>query len=303
MHRQIAGKLTGRVTKWLVLAFWIVMLVVFGGFAGKLSSVQDNQASSWLPANAESTKALQKLEPFQDQNDIPTTIVYHRSSGLTDADLATIATQVEPDPGAQGCQADPGTRRQAAATPGTGPAVQGQAGRPGLGHLQLRHQRLERPARRRQADPQDRHHPRRHRPPRRAGRPGRRLGPGVLRPRRQAARLHRARGDRDPAHHLPQPGALDPPGALGGSRARDGPGGDLPAGQERRAHRQRAEPGHPDRARLRRRHRLRPPAGRALPRGASRARRPARGDGERTASRRPSHRGQRRSRSSSACSA
>ena len=94
MHRQIAGKLTGRVTKWLVLAFWIVMLVVFGGFAGKLSDVQDNQASSWLPSSAESTKALHKLEPFQDQNDIPTTVVYHRPSGLTDADLATIATQV-----------------------------------------------------------------------------------------------------------------------------------------------------------------------------------------------------------------
>ena len=28
MHRQIAGRLTGPVTKWLVLAFWIVALVV-----------------------------------------------------------------------------------------------------------------------------------------------------------------------------------------------------------------------------------------------------------------------------------
>ena len=27
MHRQIAGKLTGRVTKWIVLAFWVVVLV------------------------------------------------------------------------------------------------------------------------------------------------------------------------------------------------------------------------------------------------------------------------------------
>ena len=55
MHRQIAGKLTGRVTKWVVLAFWIIAVVVLGSFAGKLTEVQNNEASSWLPGNAEST--------------------------------------------------------------------------------------------------------------------------------------------------------------------------------------------------------------------------------------------------------
>jgi RND superfamily putative drug exporter len=94
MHRQIAGKLTGRVTKWLVLAFWIILVAVMGGFAAKLSGVQDNQAQSWLPSSAESTKALDKLAPFQDENDIPTTIVYLRPSGLTPADLTKIADQV-----------------------------------------------------------------------------------------------------------------------------------------------------------------------------------------------------------------
>ena len=63
MHRQIAGKLTGRVTKWIVLAFWIIIVVAAGSVAGKLTGVQDNQASSWLPASAESTKALEKLAP------------------------------------------------------------------------------------------------------------------------------------------------------------------------------------------------------------------------------------------------
>ena len=33
MHRQIAGKLTGRVTKWIVLVVWIIVLVVASGFA------------------------------------------------------------------------------------------------------------------------------------------------------------------------------------------------------------------------------------------------------------------------------
>ena len=49
MHRQIAGKLTGRVTKWFVLAFWIIAVMGLGSFAGKLTEVQNNEASSWLP--------------------------------------------------------------------------------------------------------------------------------------------------------------------------------------------------------------------------------------------------------------
>src|SRR5215210_1592710 len=93
MHRQIAGKLTGRVTKWIVLAFWIIAVVVLGSFAGKLTEVQNNEAASWLPGNAESTKALDKLEPFQDQNAIPTTVVYEKKSGLTEEDLAALKQQ------------------------------------------------------------------------------------------------------------------------------------------------------------------------------------------------------------------
>ena len=94
MHRQIAGALTGRVTKWIVLAVWVLVLVVSTGFAGKLIDVQNNEASSWLPASAESTRALDKLAPFQDENDIPTVVVYVRDSGLTTDDLAAITSQV-----------------------------------------------------------------------------------------------------------------------------------------------------------------------------------------------------------------
>lgn len=94
MHRQIAGKLTSPVTKWFVLAFWVLALMGGGMLAGKLTSVQNNQASSWLPQSAESTKALNKLAAFQDSNDIPTNIVYEKTSGITPTDLATIVGQV-----------------------------------------------------------------------------------------------------------------------------------------------------------------------------------------------------------------
>src|SRR6478735_1504529 len=102
MHRQIAGRLTGRVTKWLVLVFWILVVAVAGPLAGKLTGVQDNQASSWLPASAESTKALDKLAPFQNENDIPTVLVYEKSAGLTKADLATIGQQLDQVQGLDG---------------------------------------------------------------------------------------------------------------------------------------------------------------------------------------------------------
>ncbi len=94
MHRQIAGKLTGRVTKWVVLGVWVIVLIAMGGFAQKLTDVQNNEASTWLPGSAESTKALDKLSAFQDQNDIPTVVVYYRATGLTSSDLSAIKGQL-----------------------------------------------------------------------------------------------------------------------------------------------------------------------------------------------------------------
>ena len=95
MHRQIAGRLTGPVTKWLVLVFWLLLAVGSSFLASKLADVQNNEASSWLPASAESTRALDKLTPFQDPNLIPTLVVYERDGGLTEADMANAAAQAK----------------------------------------------------------------------------------------------------------------------------------------------------------------------------------------------------------------
>src|SRR5918994_265189 len=88
MNRQLAGALTGRVSKWIVLVAW---LLLFGGsfvFAAKLADVQNSEASSWLPESAESTRAFEKLEPFQDPNALATVVVYEKTEGLTEEDLA-----------------------------------------------------------------------------------------------------------------------------------------------------------------------------------------------------------------------
>ena len=95
MHAHIAGKLTGRITKWIVLAVWVILFATVGALSSKLIDVQNNEASSWLPESAESTEVLEELSDTVDPNDIPTLVVYHRESGLTDEDLAAMDEQAQ----------------------------------------------------------------------------------------------------------------------------------------------------------------------------------------------------------------
>src|SRR3954467_9850490 len=94
MHRQIAGSLTNRVTKWVVAVIALLVFFPMAALGAKLTDVQNNEASSWLPSSAESTKALDKLSAFQNENDIPTVIVYYRATGLTSSDLSAIKGQL-----------------------------------------------------------------------------------------------------------------------------------------------------------------------------------------------------------------
>ncbi len=95
MHRQIAGRLTGPVTKWFVFAAVLGITVLMAGLNSKLIDVQNNEASSWLPGSAESTKVVEELSGTIDPNDIPTLVVYHSSSGLTDDDFAAMDEQAQ----------------------------------------------------------------------------------------------------------------------------------------------------------------------------------------------------------------
>jgi RND superfamily putative drug exporter len=88
MNRSVAGLLTSKTTKWIALVFWIAVVALSFPLAQKLTGAQQNDAISWLPGDAESTRALTKLEVFQDPNELPTVVVYERAEGLTDADVA-----------------------------------------------------------------------------------------------------------------------------------------------------------------------------------------------------------------------
>src|SRR6266849_4987810 len=62
---RVIAFICGRRTKWVIVAFWILVLVALGGLAGKLQGAEKNDASSYLPASAESTQELNQQNLFQ----------------------------------------------------------------------------------------------------------------------------------------------------------------------------------------------------------------------------------------------
>jgi RND superfamily putative drug exporter len=91
----IAGVPGGRRAKWVVLVFWIAVLAVSGPLAGKLMGAEKNDAKSWLPAKAESTKVLDVQSSFVSPNVYPAVVVYERPSGFTAADRVKTAADVK----------------------------------------------------------------------------------------------------------------------------------------------------------------------------------------------------------------
>src|SRR6516164_6333533 len=89
--RRAAEIPAGSWTKWVVVGFWVVVLVITFPLAGKLSGAEKNDMKAWLPANAESTKVLDVVSHFQSPNAYTAVVVYHRAAGLTAADRAKAA--------------------------------------------------------------------------------------------------------------------------------------------------------------------------------------------------------------------
>jgi putative drug exporter of the RND superfamily len=99
---QVRGSLftfpAGRRTKWIVFAIWFVAIFIAAGPAGlpgKFEDAESNEATSYLPGDAESTHALDATESLQGGELAPAVIIYRRESGLTAADRRTIAEDVK----------------------------------------------------------------------------------------------------------------------------------------------------------------------------------------------------------------
>ncbi|WP_250004139.1 MMPL family transporter [Actinoplanes sp. M2I2] len=98
----VARLVCGRWSKWIVLALWIVILGLAGPLAGKLTEVEKNDNSAWLPGNAESTQVVDLQRQFQPDDIAPAIIVYERPGGLTDADRAAAADDARALAGGEG---------------------------------------------------------------------------------------------------------------------------------------------------------------------------------------------------------
>ena len=94
--RRIAALPCGRWSKWVVLVFWIAVFAFAGQLSAKLNSAQQNDASAWLPKNAESTQVVEQAKRFTRSDIFPALIVYERADApVTEADRAKVAADVQ----------------------------------------------------------------------------------------------------------------------------------------------------------------------------------------------------------------
>ncbi|OPG08565.1 hypothetical protein B1R27_09035 [Streptomyces sp. GKU 895] len=80
---------------WVLLGLWIAVLAIASPFASKLADVQHDRAVDYLPASADSTQVARIQDRLPGGEATEMVVVYHRDSGLTAADKATAARQIE----------------------------------------------------------------------------------------------------------------------------------------------------------------------------------------------------------------
>ena len=81
---------TGTRFRFGMVIFWIIVVGVSAPLAASIGDVENNDASSYLPASSESLKASELLDEFDSGDTIAAVAVYHRDGGLNQADLAAI---------------------------------------------------------------------------------------------------------------------------------------------------------------------------------------------------------------------
>jgi RND superfamily putative drug exporter len=97
MRRSRFALAAGRRAKWVVFVLWFLAIFIAAGPAnlpGKFEDAESNEATSYLPESAESTKALAATEELQDGEIAPAVIVFRRATGLTPADFEAIEAAV-----------------------------------------------------------------------------------------------------------------------------------------------------------------------------------------------------------------
>ncbi|MEU6819571.1 MMPL family transporter [Streptomyces atriruber] len=91
--RRVAQAPSGRRSKWLVLAAWLILAVALGPLAGKLGDVEDSGPNAFLPRGAESARVNTELEKFRTDTVMPAVVVYTGEGAREKAAADTAAFQ------------------------------------------------------------------------------------------------------------------------------------------------------------------------------------------------------------------
>jgi RND superfamily putative drug exporter len=140
--RSIFAIATGPRSKWVVFLIWLVGIFIAAGPAQlptKFMDAENNESTSFLPGDAESTKALTATEELQGGELAPAVIVYQRESGLTPEDRAKIREDVgkltserfpgvAPDGATAAAGGDSGSAGEGPASEGGEPPASGSQG-------------------------------------------------------------------------------------------------------------------------------------------------------------------------------
>jgi putative drug exporter of the RND superfamily len=73
-----------------LLIAWLAIGAAGGPYQSKLAEVQQNDSAAFLPTSAEATKATELQKRFIERELLPAVIVFERTSGITEADLAAV---------------------------------------------------------------------------------------------------------------------------------------------------------------------------------------------------------------------
>ncbi len=90
MLGRIATFPSTRWGKFVVFAVWVVVVAAVSSSAAKFEDAQKNEATSFLPGDAESTKVLDVLDEFGQSDVAEAVVVFSRATGLTPADKQAV---------------------------------------------------------------------------------------------------------------------------------------------------------------------------------------------------------------------
>ena len=76
--------MTGRRSRWVILAAWVLLALALAPLQGALQKAAADESDAFVAASAESTRAAELIEQrFDEGSEVNTVIAYTRAAGLT----------------------------------------------------------------------------------------------------------------------------------------------------------------------------------------------------------------------------